>query len=666
MIFILAGVIAAGVISFERYQVERVASTVEMVYDYENLISMAAVEGKSKEDLAKLYKDSGITSLAVYDETPEKLMNQGRISLYRGSDLKLHRGAADYSIRPDAIYIQPVSSREGESIFSETVNRIRLRMRPSDYNEININGLQTIEVHAEMKRFLEFPLGIYREDIQNVADLGFYSVVRPLNTTLSQTEEITSLFDVLDSSTKVSAVLFQGKEALGYKNNTDKLAAGLRQRNIPLVLIEAQNQLGFEKQAGVLDMAQEMNYHVVRLYAMSKDELIKLDPKEAASRFYISDIERNIRMNLFPSYKFPSNGETLSETNARYIADVRDRLEDHGFRVGKASVFSPFFPENYLKAIAMIGAASLCVFTLLLVIPGAARYVWLIEGAVLLLSQALYWGLHETIVLQLLALGAAVCVPVAVVTAFLDYCVLKQKEAFSHVSIKRILTEAVLILWGAGLVSLCGGVYISGLLSDIRFLLELDIFRGVKITFIMPLILISFVYIQKFSFFDRTVSDDRDFIRFIRKFCNIPIKLGILIGLGVFALAGLIFIGRSGNNGAPVPQFEIALRRFLETILYARPREKEFLFGHPAVFLSLVALYGKWPQIIHYVLILAVTIGQGSMVETFAHMRSPFILSLIRGINGLAAGTLSMIALMIVTVLLIKITKYFGARYGKA
>ena len=81
---------------------------------------------------------------------------------------------------------------------------------------------------------------------------------------------------------------------------------------------------------------------------MSKDELIKLDPKEAASRFYVSTIERNVRMNLFPSYKFAANGETLSETNARYIHDVTNRLEKHGFNIGKASVMEPYFPSRIL------------------------------------------------------------------------------------------------------------------------------------------------------------------------------------------------------------------------------------------------------------------------------------------------------------------------------
>lgn len=42
----------------------------------------------------------------------------------------------------------------------------------------------------------------------------------------------------------------------------------------------------------------------------------------------------------------------------------------------------------------------------------------------------------------------------------------------------------------------------------------------------------------------------------------------------LLALAAYMFIGRSGNNGAPVSNIEIQFRRLLENLLYARPRQK--------------------------------------------------------------------------------------------
>lgn len=70
---ILLGVIAAGYISWQRYNVEAHATTVEMVYDYNNILESASVESTAADELFSLYKRSGITSLAVYDETPKNL-----------------------------------------------------------------------------------------------------------------------------------------------------------------------------------------------------------------------------------------------------------------------------------------------------------------------------------------------------------------------------------------------------------------------------------------------------------------------------------------------------------------------------------------------------------------------------------------------------------------
>ena len=72
--------------------------------------------------------------------------------------------------------------------------------------------------------------------------------------------------------------------------------------------------------------------------------------------------------------------------------------------------------------------------------------------------------------------------------------------------------------------------------------------------------------------------------------------------------------------------------------MYARPRSKELLIGHPAFMLAVLAWFRKWPTMVLFVLVLIATIGQGSMVETFAHMRSPIFMSFARGIGGIVLG----------------------------
>ena len=661
-ILVLIGALAGGLISWQRYHVEEKASTVEMVYDYRNIVESAAPERMTEDDLFALYKKSGVTSLAVYDETLEQLANHGFIQVYRGYELEAK--AAGASIAADKIYIQPVDTADGKAYFEELQKHMQI-LYGEDCKALTIGNTETLEIAGVYEKMITAPLGIFENTVKKAASHGFYVVLRPFNVPHASKAFIDTFFEAADASDKVSAVIFQGKEVLGYKEHAACVSKGLNERHIPIVLIEAQNQLGFEPQAGLLDMANRSDYQVVRLYAMSKDELIKLGQKEAASRFYISDIERNIRMNLFPSYKFAADGKTLSETNAAYIAEVASRLEGHGFSVGKASILEAYFPTMPLRALAMMGAVSLIVMALWLLVPGLGKWIYAVEALGVVGAEAGYWILHVNLVLQLLALGAAVCTPVVVMTLFLHYCLKRKDKAFANVGWGRLFAESAALLWGCGLLSLVGALFVSGLLSDIRFFLEMEYFRGVKVTFVLPLILISLVYIQKFPFFGKVVASDKDFVSFVKQFCHIQIKLGLLVGLGLLALVAFVFVGRSGNNGAPVPQFEIALRRFLEDVMSARPREKEFLFGHPAMLVAMAALYRKWPQILHYFLIVAVTIGQGSMVETFAHMRSPFLLSFIRGLDGLAAGTLSMVGALIAVMILVRITKFFGERYGK-
>lgn len=48
-------------------------------------------------------------------------------------------------------------------------------------------------------------------------------------------------------------------------------------------------------------------------------------------RFYISDLERNDRVNLYPLYKKPLHGMNLTCTNFSAIKMVSDKLTERGY-----------------------------------------------------------------------------------------------------------------------------------------------------------------------------------------------------------------------------------------------------------------------------------------------------------------------------------------------
>ena len=112
---------------------------------------------------------------------------------------------------------------------------------------------------------------------------------------------------------------------------------------------------------------------------------------------------------------------------------------------------------------------------------------------------------------------------------------------------------------------------------------------------------------------------------------------------GVLAICGYIYISRTGNTTAELSTAESTMRTALNDWLGVRPRSKEFLIGYP--FLLLLLYLGASKQ--NWVLTLPAVIGQVSLVNTYAHIHTPLLISLQRGFNGLALGLVLGIVLVI-------------------
>lgn len=184
-----------------------------------------------------------------------------------------------------------------------------------------------------------------------------------------------------------------------------------------------------------------------------------------------------------------------------------------------------------------------------------------------------------------------------------------------------------------------GAMFLSGILSDVEFFLEMSIFRGIKLTFVLPIILVAIAFMQRFDIFGDNLLTPPAFKEQAKRILNMTVSVKALVGFLIAMIVAVIFIGRSGHTaGVPVPGIELKIRAFLEQAFYARPRSKEIFIGHPALIIMIMAWYRKWPAAIFFILSIVATIGQGSMVETFAHMRTPVFMSLMRGFDGALWG----------------------------
>ena len=224
-----------------------------------------------------------------------------------------------------------------------------------------------------------------------------------------------------------------------------------------------------------------------------------------------------------------------------------------------------------------------------------------------------------------LAFGASVVLPLL---AF--YWALRQ----------RSVVWPAIAMGGAGLMT---GLLVAAFLSTPFFALGFSVFRGVKLALLLPL---------GTALFSLYRGDE------IRHFMNENVTVGRLV-LGGAVLGGVMyFILRTGHGTvADASSVELSIRGHLESLLGIRPRFKEFLIGHPLLWVGfylrkkvsqgapfLPLGRSAFAQAVHFIFhdprpfLLVGLIGPLSIVNTFCHAHTPLWVSLIRTCHGVWMG----------------------------
>jgi hypothetical protein len=642
---IFIGLLAALTVAWQRHWVEHANKQVELVMDLHDVAQLAHTEGVPLDSMLAKVKKAGVTSLAVYETTLEKLGNSGKITVLSGAQLLSRYDSGSMSdpfwrglvktgkINAGDIYVIGHDAK----VFSEVKEDLVRRLSPERVTVLD-SGRQILSAKADYEKAIKWNLGLSSAEMRYVSSHGFYVVVRPSNYQKVRAEDVRAVFDRMKNIHNISDIMFSGKEALGYPNQLPLTLALAQQQGLTFAMIESPLQLGFYKQNGLVPLAVADHYKAARVYVISRADQARLKMSDSVLRWIIADEERNIRIDLLRMYDKAEPGKTLTETNLKYISEVKQSLLAHGFTIGRATVYQPYFPPKPLLMLMILGATAAGVLFLTLLKPFAPRWQYLLVAIIsCILIVPLLKG-PGTLARQLAAMASANLFPVLAMTWQLDRW--RAKEPYKGGRLTRILCDGAGSLIITVMLSFIGGIYVGALLGDVRFLLEMEFFRGVKVTFVLPLLLITAVYLSRFSLFGEE-TDVRGIWPQVRKILDYPVYIKSLLVFAVAGFVGWVFVGRSGNtSGAPVPAIELKMRAFLERAMYARPREKEFMIGHPAFFLAIMALYRRWPRMLHYVLVIFATIGQDSLVETFAHIRTPIWMSFVRGIDGLVVGIL--------------------------
>ncbi|MFB6291274.1 MAG: DUF5693 family protein [Candidatus Bipolaricaulia bacterium] len=352
----------------------------------------------------------------------------------------------------------------------------------------------------------------------------------------------------------------------------------------------------------------------VRLHRVFDKEVGTLTEVERKARYERAVQERNIGVI---EYRLPlSVGLT---NHLETLTSIRDRLNQSGYQVGpieEAKGVGRHLKSSPWLIVALIATTFGLVLRSLT--PKSISYPVLI----IWISAVALVGFIGLTFLPILSRQIA-ALAVAVIAPLVGYNLLT-KYGLSVRSSKSLVSPFLDLVW-VSVLSTLAGLVVSSLLLDESFLLKLNQFRGVKVSLFFPLLLL----VVAASYRDQ-ISISKMKFDYKKGFLG-----AALIGLFLF----LLF--RSGNfTFLRSSDLEEAVRRWLENTLYVRPRFKEFVLGHPSliVWLYLAGHYRKKLPFCKLGLLLVGFMGQVSIINTFAHIHTPVIVSLIRTGNGLAGG----------------------------
>ncbi|UQZ33867.1 hypothetical protein C2I18_10215 [Paenibacillus sp. PK3_47] len=634
-IIVVIGVLAALPVVYDRLQTEKSSKTVEFVFDYRDLVEAASYRANPQdyisEQLDRL-KEAGVQSMAIYENTLEDFRRARRLMMW---------GAADVANLTDTVIPQNenytyvlFTSAENSAALKPVIKEVfsGLNIATEDWN---FRGQQGMIIKTPLEDATLKPLQPDPITLEMLHDRGFTIIPRLVDSLVYNQEAVEKLLDRY-AELGVKRVLFEGESVKGFTDDPemDSLTSFgelLKERGIGIAAIEniKAQQKGFSK------LAYQLDYNVTRLYSLSEGDS-RLSPEVISDRFALATKDRNIRMiylNTIPA----------RDTTKAQITDTLDNLveslsgpdgavakiEDNGFTLGQATAFEVVDSswQRYFKLVAVIGAVSMVALLVSYFIPWLTLPAW----AVGLLGSAGLLLVRPALFEQALALAVAISAPtVAIILAVRKINeqgppLRGQGAGYKVMSPKRRLTHSLVLYVKTALISLSAVPFVIALLNNITYALVLNQFRGVSLLHLAPIGLVAlYVLLYRGEFaFNKT-----------GKLIRTPITLAWVIVAGVVAIIGWYYLTRTGNSGSTLP-FEKAFRTFLENTVGVRPRNKEFLLAHPLFILGAFMAY-KYRNAA-FIMIIAV-IGQLSMVDTFAHIHSPVMISLIRGLLGLGLG----------------------------
>lgn len=656
---LLPGIIVASMRCMLRSLAEQKNIYVETVVDFDEIRQLARADGWTLDHLFQSLRVNGASSVSISEDTLSSLESEGKITVLSSKEIRKLSLDESYEINlptgVDALAGLWVYS-EDTALLDRITQNLSWKLPEEALIRLHRNVLL---INKSGKGLMErVGLGFSKEYFDMADNAGLGIVVRLFNYPGLSADNASKIINSIPSPASVSALLCAEEEMLGARGELNKIISLFENRSYRIGWIEFNVQDGITQYLNGLSK----NRPFVRVHSISRKEMdLAYNVERAKARMVRAVKDRSLKMLYFRCFlqddkKYISN---LTEFNLKYLRNTVDELEKSGYKIARTSEERLSDPRHIVGR--LIPAEALAIgIALLLGIPMLLRLSFMPEiggfGALLcaFIGFVIFFLSKEYFI--------AICGVVGAIT-YSTMGLMWASDSLEHSGRGYFKSAFVFFLWLV-IPSVIGGLLIAGLHSNIEYMLKFEQFRGIKLSFIVPIIFVVMWALKKYG---------RNVFTLLQKPINV---VSAIVLVGIFASLAL-YILRSGNFPALKPTAtEDAFRTFLENLLVARPRNKEFLVGYPAAMLFIL-LFRQHELLLLPLLSIFIQMGQVSVVNTMCHFHTPIILSCLRIFNGLwvgiVIGTILVVAWRLLQILLalgkgkqkrIFLIGYFG--YGNA
>lgn len=583
-----------------RLSAESGRNTAAFVVDSREIYSLAYQSGKTPADVWHDVNVLGVKGVAVSEFNGEELALYSNLGVRFGS-------AASFDGKPEADAGRAVLCWDKTFPYAAQLRSYIERKLPNVSFTTDAGGRVYAILPGTVDEFKFSALVPDFAALDFCRANGANALFRPGPCTPSLGADVAEALDWLTNEyPQIKNIIPAGAVLAGYPDVLPT-AAVMKAKGITL------SQVEFVRQIGVPALAHNLGNLVVPMHSLTKDEIISrnISRPTIVDRYVRAVHERAIRLIMVHPYDLQMGGRFDIFLNE--LGDYKKALEARGYVLDWPQPL-PVWPAPLAGAFA----CGICfVFTLWFYGSrwnGSEKIPVPLHSALSLFAVSAAFGGALWYSSAAARLAGGLCG--ALVAAEAALCALENARSRARGAVLSLLTV------------IAGGLSIASFYGTSAAALRLTPFSGVKLTLLLPLILI-FAHDMK-----RRVHPE-GFVEVMRRS---PLWTELAL-LGVVLLGALVMALRSGNV-SNVPEWEVAFRDFIENMLVVRPRTKEFIIGYPALVLYWFTVRKGLIPYYREALRLAAALAFCSAVNTFCHFHTPLYLSVIRTLNGWWLGLL--------------------------